>query len=71
MVSDSRERASVEDFSETRAEENILNKETGSKWIMGKLHNEELHTLYCLPNIFRTITIRKIRCTGHVIRMEK
>jgi hypothetical protein len=31
-----------------------------------KLHNEELHNLYSLPDIIRMITSRRIRCTGHV-----
>jgi len=34
-----------------------------------KLHNEELNDLYCLPNIVRMIKSRRIRRTGHVVRM--
>jgi hypothetical protein len=33
-----------------------------------KLHNEELHDLYSLPNIMR-IKLRKMRSTGIVTRM--
>jgi hypothetical protein len=34
-----------------------------------KLHNEELHTLYPSPNIFREIKSRRIRWVGHVAHM--
>jgi hypothetical protein len=34
-----------------------------------KLHNEELHNLYSLPNIIRMITSRRMRWVGHVSRM--
>jgi hypothetical protein len=34
-----------------------------------KLHNEELHNLYSLPNIFRMIKSRRMRWEGHVARM--
>jgi hypothetical protein len=34
-----------------------------------KLHNEELHDLYCSPNIFRVRQSRRIRWVGHVARM--
>jgi hypothetical protein len=34
-----------------------------------KLHNEELHNLYCSPSIIRIMTSRGIRWTGHVARM--
>jgi hypothetical protein len=34
-----------------------------------KLHNEELHILYSSPNIIRQIKSRKMRWTGHVVRM--
>jgi hypothetical protein len=36
-----------------------------------KLHNEELHNLYSLPNIIRMMKSRKIRCVDHVARMGK
>jgi hypothetical protein len=36
-----------------------------------KLHNEELHNLYSLPSIIRTIKSRRMRCAGHVARMGK
>ena len=41
-------------------------EETG-EW--RKLHNEELHDLYCSPNIVRVIKLRR-RWEGHVARME-
>jgi hypothetical protein len=36
-----------------------------------KLHNEELHNFYSLPNIIRMIMPRRMRWTGHVARMEE
>jgi hypothetical protein len=36
-----------------------------------KLHNEELHNLYSSPNIIRMIKSGKIRCAGHVARVER
>jgi hypothetical protein len=41
-------------------------KEDGS-W--RKLHNDELHNLYSLPNIVRVIKSRRLRWAGHVARM--
>ena len=35
-----------------------------------RLHNEELHSLYCSPNKVRVIKSRRL-WTGHVARMEK
>jgi hypothetical protein len=40
--------------------------------VMGRwrnLHKEELHDLYSLPSISRSIRSMGIRCTGHVARM--
>jgi hypothetical protein len=34
-----------------------------------KLHNKELHNLYSLPSIIRTIKSRRMRWAGHVARM--
>jgi hypothetical protein len=34
-----------------------------------KLHNEELHNLYCSPSIIRMIKSRRMRWVGHVARM--
>jgi hypothetical protein len=34
-----------------------------------KLHNEEIHNLYCSPSIIRIIKSRRMRWTGHVARM--
>jgi hypothetical protein len=35
-----------------------------------KLHNEELHNLYCSPSIIRMIKLRKMSWAGHVARMK-
>jgi hypothetical protein len=34
-----------------------------------KLHNEELHNLYCLPSIIRIIKSKRMRWAGYVARM--
>jgi hypothetical protein len=34
-----------------------------------RLHNEELHNMYALPNIIKTIKSRRMRWAGHVARM--
>jgi hypothetical protein len=36
-----------------------------------KLHNEELHNMYCSPSIIRMINSRRMRWAGHVARMEE
>jgi hypothetical protein len=36
-----------------------------------KLHNEELHNLYCSPSIITMIKSRRMRWAGHVARMEE
>ena len=36
-----------------------------------KLHNEELNSLYCSPNIVWAIKSRRVRWAGHVARMEE
>jgi hypothetical protein len=34
-----------------------------------KLHNDELHNLYCPPNIIAVIKFWRMRWAGHVARM--
>ena len=34
-----------------------------------RLHTEELHSLYRSPNIVRVIKSRKLRSSGHVVRI--
>ena len=41
--------------------------EVTGKW--RKLHNEELHDVYCSPNIVRMIKSRRMRWAGHVVHM--
>ena len=36
-----------------------------------RLRNEELSILYRSPNILRVIRSRRLRLTGHVVRMEE
>jgi hypothetical protein len=36
-----------------------------------KLHNEELHNLYCSLSIIRIIKSRRMRWAGHVARMAE
>jgi hypothetical protein len=36
-----------------------------------KLHNDEVHSLYSSPNIFRVIKSRRMRWPGHVARMGR
>jgi hypothetical protein len=36
-----------------------------------KLHNDELHNLYSLPNIVRVIKSKRMRWAGHVACMEE
>ena len=36
-----------------------------------RLHNEEIHSLYRLPNIVKMIKSRRLRWAGHIVRMEE
>jgi hypothetical protein len=36
-----------------------------------KLHNEELHNLYCSPNIIRMIKSSRMRWAGHVTQIGR
>ena len=36
-----------------------------------RLHKEELHSFYCLPNIVRVIKCRRLRWAGHLATMEE
>ena len=36
-----------------------------------KLHNAELHAMYSSHNIIRNLESRRLRCAGHVARMEQ
>jgi hypothetical protein len=36
-----------------------------------KLHNDELHSVYCSPNIVRVIKSRRLRWAGHMARMGR
>ena len=46
-----------------------LKKDENGEW--RRLHNDEIHNLYRLPNIVRVIKSRYVRWTWHVARMEE
>jgi hypothetical protein len=48
---------------ENSAEEDLRREKLMGDW--RKFHNEELHNLYCLPNI-RIIKLRRMRLTEYV-----
>jgi hypothetical protein len=54
-------------------ENGVLSKICGPKMeedgLWRKLHNDELHNLYSLPNIVRVIKSRRMRWNGHVACM--
>ena len=45
------------------------NRDVNGEW--RRLHNEELLSLYRLPNTVRLIKSRRLRRAGHVVRMEE
>jgi hypothetical protein len=53
----------------------ILRQISGPKrddnWEWRRSYNEELHSLYRSPNIYRMIKSGRIRWAGHVARMEE
>jgi hypothetical protein len=49
----------------------IFGPKRGIKRRMEKLESEELHNMYCIPNIVRIIKSRKMRWVGHVAYMEQ
>ena len=44
-------------------------KDENAEW--RRLHNDEFHSLYRTPNIFKVIKFRRLKWTGHVARMEE
>ena len=47
----------------------IPKRDENGEW--RRLHNEDLHSLYLLPNIGRVIKSRRLRWASHVARMEE
>ena len=45
------------------------NRDENGEW--RRLHNEELHSLYRSPNMFRVIKSRRLTWAVHVARMEE
>ena len=43
--------------------------DANGEWRM--IQNEEFHNLYRSPNVLRLIKARRMRCEGHVARMEE
>jgi hypothetical protein len=66
LVSNIKEGTQTGGVREQDAEENIWTEESGN-W--KKMHNEELHNLYCSPNIIRMIKSRRMRWAGLVAGM--
>jgi hypothetical protein len=54
---------------ENRVMRKIFGPEREEDGSWRKLHNDEIHNMYSLPNIFRVIKSRRMRWTGHVARM--
>jgi hypothetical protein len=48
-----------------------LTQEGKSNRKLEKLHSEELHDLYPAPNIIWVITLRMMRCAGHMAIVRK
>jgi hypothetical protein len=44
------------------------NRDTNGDW--RRLHSEELHSAWSLPNIASVIICRRLTCSGYVDRME-
>ena len=44
-------------------------RDKNGEWRM--LHNEQLHNLYRSPNILRVIKYKRLKWTGHVVRMKE
>ena len=49
--------------------DNSARRDENGDW--RRLHNEELHSLYCSPNIVWVIKSRRLRWAGHVARIEE
>ena len=56
---------------ENRVLRRIFRPERGANREWRKLHDEEFHSLYHLPNIVKAIRSRRLRLAGHLVRMEK
>ena len=56
---------------ENRILKRIFGPKTDKNGKWRRLHKEDLHSLYCSPNIVRVIKSRRLRWSGHVARMEE
>jgi hypothetical protein len=56
---------------ENRVFRRIFGPKRGEDISWRKMHNDEIHSLYSLPNIVRVIKSRRIRCARHVARMGR
>jgi hypothetical protein len=52
-------------------EKRVLRKMCGPKRRLEKMHNEELHNVYCSPSIIRMIKSRRMRWARHVAQMGR
>jgi hypothetical protein len=65
-----REKHRLRDF-ENRVLRKIFEPKREEDGSWRKLHNDELHSLYYLPNIVRVIKSRRMRWAGHVARVGR
>ena len=65
-----REESRLREF-ENRILRRIIGPKRDENGEWRRLHNEELHSLYRSPNIVRVIKSRRLRWSGHVLRMEE
>ena len=56
---------------ENRIQRRVFRPKMGENGEWRKVHNEELHSVYSLPNIFKVINSLWLKWTEHVARMEE
>ena len=56
---------------ENRILRRIFGPKRGQNGEIRRIHNEELHSVYRLPNIVRVVKSKRLRWAGHVARMEE
>ena len=56
---------------ENRILRRIFGTKRDANGVWRRLHNEELNSLYSLPNILRVIKSTRLRWAGHIARMDE